>query len=57
MKLLREIYDFITGGSRLTPLGLALALLAAFTLPVFRAEAFVAIVVATLVASTFEAVR
>ncbi len=54
MRLLREIYDFITGGSRLTPFGLALAVIAAFALPTMRAEAFTALVVATFVASTFE---
>ncbi|MDE2483199.1 MAG: hypothetical protein KGN02_13560 [bacterium] len=54
MRLVREIYDFITGGSFVTPVGLALALLAVLLLPHFRLESFVLVIIATVVASTFE---
>lgn len=54
MHVLREIYDFVTGGSIVAPLGLACAVLAAVILHAYRAEAFSAIVVITFVASTFE---
>ena len=54
MRVVTEVYDFITGGSLVTPVGVACAIAAAFLLPAFRAEAFVAIVALTFVASTFE---
>lgn len=54
MHVLREIYDFITGGSIVAPAGLACAVIAALTLHAHRAEAFTAIVVVTFVASVFE---
>ncbi len=54
MRLVNEIYDFITGGSVVTPIGVACAIAAAFLMPAFRAEIFVAIVALTFGASTFE---
>ncbi len=54
MRALSEIYDFITGGSIVTPFGLAIAILAAFWLPHLRAEAFVGIAALTFVAASFE---
>lgn len=54
MRVLREIYDFITGGSIAAPIGLACALGAALLLPHWRAEAFSIIVLLSLVASTLE---
>ncbi|MBV8637631.1 MAG: hypothetical protein JO322_06055 [Candidatus Eremiobacteraeota bacterium] len=55
MRVVNEIYDFITGGSVVTPVGVACAIAAAFLMPAFRAETFVGIVALTFVASTFEA--
>lgn len=55
MRVVNEIYDFITGGSVVTPVGVACAIAAAFLLPAFRAETFVGIIAVTFVASTFEA--
>lgn len=52
MKAIREVYDFITGGSAVTPFGLALALLASR----YGAGAFLGVVLLTFVASTFERV-
>ena len=54
MNALNEIYDFITGGSAVSPFGVAFAILAAFWLPAYRLEAFVTIVSLTFVISTFE---
>lgn len=54
MRALKRIYDFITGGSIVTPIGLALALIVAFTLPSMRPEAFCALIVLTFVGSAFE---
>jgi hypothetical protein len=54
MRVVNEVYDFITGGSAVTPFGVALAIVAAFWLPLFRTEAFLVIVAATFVAATFE---
>lgn len=54
MRVVIEIYDFITGGSVVTPIGVACAVTAAFLMPVFRAETFVGIVALTFIASTFE---
>jgi hypothetical protein len=54
MRVVTEVYDFITGGSIVTPIGVACAIAAAFLLPAYRAESFVAIVALTFVASTFE---
>ncbi|MDQ2866203.1 MAG: hypothetical protein M3R51_08245 [Candidatus Eremiobacteraeota bacterium] len=56
MNALREIYDFITGGSIAAPVGLACAITAAFVLHVWRAEIFCAIVALAFVASTLEKV-
>ena len=54
MRVVNEIYDFVTGGSVVTPIGLAFAIAAAFLMPVGRAETFVGIVALTFIASTFE---
>jgi hypothetical protein len=54
MRVVTEIYDFITGGSVVTPIGVACAIAAAFLLPTYRAESFVGIVALTFIASTFE---
>lgn len=54
MRVLRSIYDFVTGGSLVSPLFLAGAILAAFFLPMFRMEAFLALVAIGFIASTFE---
>ena len=56
MKVLREIYDFITGGSIASPVLLACAIAAAYLLPSFRAEAFTVLVVLAFIVSTFERV-
>jgi hypothetical protein len=50
----RNVYDFITGGSVVAPIGLALAIVAALVLPSAREAVFVTIVAGTLVASAFE---
>lgn len=54
MKILREIYDFVTGGSIAAPIGVACAIAAALFLPVWRAPAFVTLVALAFVASVFE---
>ncbi len=54
MRVLNEIYDFITGGSVVAPIGVACALAAAFLVPSFRAQLLIGIVALTFVASTFE---
>ena len=54
MRVLNEVYDFITGGSIVTPIGVALAIVAAFFLPVGAIPTFVTIVALTFVAATFE---
>ncbi len=54
MRVATEVYDFITGGSLVTPVGVACAIAAAFLLPAYRAETFVGIIALTFVASTFE---
>ncbi len=54
MRVVTEIYDFITGGSFVTPIGLACAIACAFLLPAFRTEAFVGIIALTLIAASFE---
>ncbi len=54
VRALKSIYDFITGGSIVTPVFLAAAILAAFFLPAFRPEAFLALVALAFIASTFE---
>jgi hypothetical protein len=50
----REIYDFITGGSVAGPIGLACAIVAGVALHEWRAEVFTAILVLTFAASTLE---
>lgn len=57
MRVLREIYDFIAGGSIAAPVGLALAVIAAIALHTWRAEVFSAIIILTFVASTYEKVQ
>ena len=54
MNALREIYDFITGGSIVAPVGLACAIVATAFAHAYRAEVLSAILVLTFVASTFE---
>lgn len=54
MSALREIYDFITGGSVASVVFVALAIVCAFTLPVFRGEAFVGCAAVALIAAAFE---
>lgn len=54
MRVLRTIYDFVTGGSMASPLFLAGAIVAAFFLPAFRMETFLALVAIGFIASTFE---
>jgi hypothetical protein len=58
VKVLREIYDFVAGGSIAAPVGLAVAILTAVFVPhldpTVRAATFVAIVVLTLAAATRE---
>ena len=50
MKVLREVYDFITGGSIAAPIGLIVAILAAR----FGVVPFFVILLAAFAASTFE---
>ena len=60
MKAVREIYDFITGGSIASPIGLALAIAITIFdagLPVILRGAFFAgIIIASLAVTTFERV-
>ena len=50
MNFLKSVYDFITGGSIVAPIGLAVALVCAR----FGAVPLVSVVAVTLVVSTFE---
>ena len=54
MNALREIYDFITGGSVAAPIGLACAIAAATLVPDYRGETLSAILVLTFIASAYE---
>lgn len=54
MRIVNEIYDFITGGSVVAPVCVALAIVAAFLMPVYRAETFVTLAVLGFVLATFE---
>lgn len=54
MNALREIYDFITGGSVVAPVGLACAIVATVLIHAYRAEVLSAILGLTFVASTLE---
>ena len=54
MHVLRNVYDFITGGSVVSPIGVACAIVAGSLMHTFRAEAVSAILVLTFVASTYE---
>gem|GEM_PF-4110726 len=54
MRALRSIFEFVTGGSLVAPIGLACAILAVLAFPQWRAGAFVTIVVFTYAASTYE---
>ncbi|HVS46359.1 MAG TPA: hypothetical protein VMS32_06800 [Verrucomicrobiae bacterium] len=60
MKALREVYDFVTGGSIVSPIGAICAIvvvLATSSLdPGLRAAIFLGIIALTLIASTFERV-
>ena len=60
MKALREVYEFITGGSIAAPIGvfcaIVAALLASSAQPGARAALFLAILLLTFVAATFERV-
>jgi hypothetical protein len=57
----KSIYKFILGNSRLTPIGLAVAVVAALALPhvpaAWRAGLYVGVLVCTLAASSFEPVQ
>lgn len=57
MRIIREVYDFITGGSIAAPVGLLCAIGAALALTAWRAEVFSAILVLTFIASTAEKVQ
>lgn len=60
MNALREIYDFITGGSIAAPVGMAVAcatLLVPALAPGTRAIVFVGVLVLTLVLASYERVR
>lgn len=50
MKVLREVYDFVTGGSIAAPVGLIVAVLASR----YGAAAFLGVVLLAFVASTLE---
>jgi hypothetical protein len=54
VRVLREIYDFVTGGSIVAPVGLACAVIAAMLVPQAREAVFLSVLAATFVASTFE---
>jgi hypothetical protein len=55
VRALREIYDFITGGSIVAPIGLFCAITAAvFAPPPWRAPALVTFVAAAFAGSVFE---
>jgi len=61
MNVIREIYDFITGGSVVAPVGLACAIIFALSSASMhmndRAAWFIVIVVLTLLGATLEKVR
>lgn len=57
MKVVREVYDFITGGSIASPVLLACGIASALLLHAFRAEAFAAFAALAFIASAFERVR
>jgi hypothetical protein len=61
MKTLANIYDFVAGGSIVAPIGLALAVAAAYfggaLQPSLRAAVFLGILVLTFFASTLERAR
>ena len=61
MKLFDGLYDFVAGRSIVTPVGLAVALLAAHfgsgLAPVSRASVFFGILLLTFLASTLERAR
>ncbi len=54
MRVLRRIYDFITGGSIAAPIGLACAVAGSLLLPAIRTPVFLTCIGAALVASVFE---
>lgn len=54
MRVVNEIYDFITGGSIASPVCVACAILAAFFMPAYRTETFVAFAVLAFVLASFE---
>ena len=56
VKVLREIYDFITGGSIAAPIGLAVAILAVILLghDEFSSYVFITLILLTLLAATRE---
>lgn len=55
---MKAVYKFIAGNSRVTPLGVAVALIAAWLMrgSAFAPEVFTGILIATLSAATFERV-
>jgi hypothetical protein len=54
MHALRNVYDFITGGSIASPVGVACAIVAGSLLHSYRGEAVFAILVMTFIVSSFE---
>jgi hypothetical protein len=54
MSGLRRVYDFVTGGSVAAPIGLVCAIVAAATLPAWRAAALVLIIALALTGAVFE---
>ena len=54
MNALREVYDFVAGGSIVAPIGLACAIIAGSLLHAYRPEVLTAILVLTLAASCYE---
>lgn len=58
MKIVREIHDFIAGGSIVAPVGVALSIAASYLIPsaapTARAATFFLILAGTFVASAYE---
>jgi hypothetical protein len=54
VRVLREVYDFITGGSIAAPVGLACAIAVAVLVPAWRMPGFLGLVVVAFIASVFE---
>jgi hypothetical protein len=54
VRALREVYDFITGGSIVAPIGVLCAIAVAALAPQWRAGVLVALVAAAFIGSVFE---